>query len=318
MATYIITRLIHGLIVVFIVTLIVFFLIHLLPGDPLLLYLTDEQLAELSEEDIMLIRHDFGLDKPVIMQYWDWLSAVLHGDLKESMFYRMPVSTMIGKALPVTLHLGLLAFILAIVVGIPMGVISAIRRATKLDTALTVLANIGITIPNFWLAFLLIYVFSLKAGVLPVFGYTSPFKDFWLSTKQLILPVFCLSIFGLASAARQSRSSMLEVINQDYIRTAYSKGLRERMVVLKHALKNAIIPVIALKGVSLSHVIGGSVFIETIFNIPGMGRLAVTAVLNQDYMVVQGVTLVIAVVVVIVNLLIDLSYGWVDPRIRYG
>lgn len=318
MTAYIIHRLIHALIVVFIVTLLVFFLMHLLPGDPILLFLTEEQLAELSDEDIMLIRHDFGLDKPIVVQYWDWLSGIVRGDFQESMFYRMPVSTMIIKALPITLHLGMLAFLLAVILGIPMGVISAVRRATKLDTILTVLANIGITIPSFWLAFLLIYIFGLKAGVLPVFGYESPFEDFWLNTRQIILPVFCLSIFGLASAARQTRSSMLEVSQQDYIRTAWSKGLSERVVILKHALKNGIIPVLALKGVSLSHVIGGSVFIETIFNIPGMGRLAVNAVLNQDYMVVQGVTLVIAVVVTIVNLLVDLSYGWIDPRIRYG
>jgi peptide/nickel transport system permease protein len=164
----------------------------------------------------------------------------------------------------------------------------------------------------------MIYVFSLELGWLPVFGYTSPFKDFWLSTRQAIMPIICLAIFPISGAARQARSSMLEVIRQDYVRTAWSKGLTERSVVLRHALKNGLIPVVTLTGMLVRDVFGGQVLIETVFNIPGMGRLLVEAILRQDYAVVQGCVLIIGIVVLLANLIVDLAYGWLDPRIRYG
>jgi len=197
-------------------------------------------------------------------------------------------------------------------------VISAVRRGTWLDTIVTILANIGITVPIFWLGIILMYIFALELKWLPVFGYTSPFNDFWMSTRQLVMPVFCLAIFSLSSIIRQTRSSMLEVMRQDYIRTAWSKGLRERVVIYRHALKNGLIPVITLIGMSLSMVIGGSVLIETVFNIPGLGRALVTAVFTKDYQVVQGFSLIIAAVVLVTNLIVDISYGWFDPRIRYN
>jgi peptide/nickel transport system permease protein len=164
----------------------------------------------------------------------------------------------------------------------------------------------------------MIYLFALYLGWLPVMGYTSPFENFTMSTKQLIMPVFTLSIFSLAGTTRQTRSSMLEVMRQDYIRTAWSKGLKERWIIIRHALKNGLIPVVTLSGISLGYILGGSVLIETVFNIPGMGRLAVTSVINQDYPYVQAVTLLIGAAIVIVNLIVDISYGWLDPRIRYG
>ena len=185
-----------------------------------------------------------------------------------------------------------------------------------MDTVVTVFANIGITIPIFWLG-IMIFVFSVYWRWLPPMGYTSPFEDFILSTKQIIMPVICLAIFPIASNARQARSSLLEILHQDYIRTAWSKGLTEKAIVFKHTLRNGLIPIVTLAGMGIPHIIGGSVLVEQVFNIPGMGRLAVDALFTRDYTYVQGVTLVIGLAVVVSNFLVDLSYGWLDPRIRY-
>jgi len=182
----------------------------------------------------------------------------------------------------------------------------------------TSVANIGVSVPIFWLGIMMIYLIGLYLGWLPIQGYTSPFHDFWLGTRQMVMPATCLSVVALASNARQTRSAMLEVIRQDYIRTAWSKGLKERTIILRHALKNGLIPVVTLLGSQFGHIFGGAVLIETVFNIPGIGRLLVNGVLGQDYTVVQACVLVIAVVVVLVNLIVDISYCWLDPRIRYG
>jgi peptide/nickel transport system permease protein len=199
-----------------------------------------------------------------------------------------------------------------------MGVLAAIRRGSWIDTVVTTISNLGITIPVFWLGLLMMYVFGLKLGWLPIAGYTSPFEDFWMSTKQLVMPVACLAITSLAGTARQTRSSMLEVVRQDYIRTAWSKGLRERVVIVRHALKLSLIPVITLMGIGVGMIFGGSVLVETVFAIPGIGRLLATSIFAQDYTVIQSGTLVISVIIVLSNLIVDISYGWFDPRIRYG
>jgi peptide/nickel transport system permease protein len=182
---------------------------------------------------------------------------------------------------------------------------------------MTSLANFGVAAPNFWLGVILIYVFGLYLGWFPTNGYTSPFDNFWLSTKQMVMPVFALAVWSMAFLSRQTRSSMLEVLRQDYIRTAWSKGLRERVVVMRHVLKNGLNPVITVMGMLLSNTIGGAVIIENVFNIPGMGRLLVSSVFSQDYQVVQSAILLIGIVVVLANLMVDISYGWIDPRIRY-
>jgi len=306
------------ILVLLIVTIIVFLMVRLLPGDPILIYLTQQDLEEITQEQVDIIRHNLGLDRSLFVQYIDWIGNVATGDLGTSIIHRGKVGDDIKRRLPITLHLGGLAFIISIIVGIPMGVIAAVRRGTWLDSVLTSLGNLGITIPVFWLGILLIYAFGLKLDWLPIFGYTSPFKDFWLNTQQIILPVFCLTIPAIASAVRMTRSSMLEVMRQDYIRTAWSKGLRERAVIMRHGLKNGLIPVVTLKGVTLAAIVGGSVLVETVFSIPGMGRLAVEGLNSQDYAVVQGVILVIGTIVLFINLLIDLSYGWLDPRVRFG
>jgi peptide/nickel transport system permease protein len=282
------------------------------------LILTRGEASKISDEDIQNLRHEFGLDKPLAVQYVTWVADAFRGDLGISITQRVPVTQELARRFPITLHLSLLALLFSIIIGIPAGVICAVRRGTWIDTLVTVFANLGITVPSFWLGILLIYLFAMELKWLPVFGYTSPFVDFGRSTKQLIMPVFCLSIFSLASIARQTRSSMLEVMRQDYIRTGWAKGLQERSIIIRHALKNGLIPVVTLLGISLSHVLGGSVLIETVFQIPGIGRMVVNGVFGQDYAIVQGVIFVIAIAILLINLLIDISYAWLDPRIRYG
>lgn len=318
MTNYIIRRLLQGAFILILVTVVVFFAMRLLPGDPIYMVLKADELTTLTQERIQEVRHEYGLDKPIVVQYINWAGGILHGDFGKSIVQTRSPSDLIGDALPITLNLSILAFIISLILGLPAGVICAIRRGTWIDTLVTVVANIGITIPSFWLATMLILAFSLSLHWLPVQGYTSPFVDFGQNIRQIILPVCCLSIFPIAAVARQTRSSMLEVMRQDYIRTAWSKGLRERNVVIRHALKNGLIPVVTLSGMSLSNILGGSVFIETVFNIPGMGRVLVNSVFSHDYPVVQGFILLIAVFILCINLLIDISYAWLDPRIRYG
>jgi peptide/nickel transport system permease protein len=317
MLAYIARRLIQSAIVILMVTILVFLGMRLLPGDPLYMLFSQNQVEKLTMEELDKIRHEAGLDKPLAAQYFDWLGNVFRGDLGKSILTKTSVSTDVAKRVPITAHIGIIAFIIGTVVGIPLGIVSAVRRNTWLDSVVTSLANIGITIPIFWLGIMLIWVFAIYLHWLPVMGYTSPFKDFALNTKQLIMPVFCLAIFPIAGNARQARSSMLEILRQDYIRTAWSKGLSERRVIMVHALKNSLIPIVTLAGMGISGIIGGSVLIEQVFNIPGMGRLAVDSMFQHDYPYVQGITLIMTTVVVLSNLLVDISYGWLDPRIRY-
>ena len=318
MTTYIIRRILQALMVLIIVTMILFVTMRLLPGDPILLYVSDDLTEEASEAQIQLLRKEFGLDKPIALQYVEWVFGVFRGDLGKSIRTHRDVGAEIAKRIPITFHLGIVAFIISIIVGIPAGIICAVKRGTSLDTAVTTLANLGITMPIFWLGILLIYLFGLHLRWLPIYGYTSPFDNLILSTRQVIMPIFCLAIVATASGARMTRSSMLEVLRQDYIRTAWSKGLRERSVILRHALKNSLIPVITLMGIGVGFIFAGSVLIETIFAIPGVGRLLVSSIFAQDYMVIQSGTLVIATIIVLSNLIVDISYGWLDPRIRYG
>jgi peptide/nickel transport system permease protein len=316
--TYLIQRFIQTVFILILVTLIVFFAMRLLPGDPIYMFMSTAQMNILSEEQIQIIRHEFGLDRSLVVQYVDWITGIFQGDFGESISYRLSPLTLMAAAIPRTLNLSLLAFFISLAIGIPAGIICAIRRGTLTDTAVTIVANIGITIPIFWLGYMLIYLFSLQLHMLPVQGYTSPFINLAQNIRQIIMPVFCLAIFPISATARQTRSSMLEVIKQDYIRTAWSKGLKERAVVMRHALKNSLIPVITLSGLGLGNILGGSVLIETVFNIQGMGQILVNAVFAHDYPVVQCFTFFIAIVVLLTNLAVDISYGWLDPRIRYG
>jgi peptide/nickel transport system permease protein len=317
--TYIIRRLLLAIFCLFMVTVIVFFAMRLLPGDPIIIYIgQSQQLSTLTEEGMAKLRQEFGLDKPIMVQYANWVSGVITFDFGRSIFYHMPVGTLLWERYPVTLNLGLEAFVISAVLGIASGALAAVRRGGWGDRIITPLSYIGITVPIFWLGILMIYLFGLKFNWLPMIGYTSPFTDFWQHIRQAIMPVICLSVGALAGIARLQRSSMLEVIRQDYIRTAWSKGLAERIIIMKHVLKNSLIPVITVLGLELGFIIGGSVIVETVFSIPGIGYLMVTSIFSQDYSVVQSCTFVFAVVVVLANLIVDISYGWLDPRIQYA
>ncbi len=312
MHTFILRRLTETAVSVIIVSIIAFSLVQLVPGDPVLSLVG----TETQEEEIQRLRQEMGFDKPLVVQYARWVSKVAKGDFGMSIRYKERVNRLIAESAPISLFLGAVSFVIGMLIGIPAGIITAIRRGKLLDSVITACSNIGIAIPVFWLGVLLIYIFGVHLGWLPVSGYTSPFENLSLSLRKMVMPVACLSLFQIAILARQTRSSMLEVIQQDYIRTAWSKGLSEKMVIIRHALKNAFIPVITVGGVLVAQLIGGAVLTETIFNIPGMGRLIVTGVLQNDYVVVQGCTLIVALVVALSNLIVDISYAWLDPRIR--
>jgi peptide/nickel transport system permease protein len=318
MIGYIIRRLIQAVFVVFIVSVLIFLILRLLPGDPLELFLLDAQITNLTPEQHQVLLKEFGLDKSLAMQYVDWLSSVFHADFGTSLVYHDSVGKLLRSRLPVTLYVGVWSFLISTVLGIAAGVVCAVRRGGWLDTLITSLANIGVSIPIFWLGIMMIYFLGLYLHWLPIQGYTSPFQDFWQSLRQLIMPELCLSVVPLASTARQTRSAMLEVIHQDYIRTAWSKGLKESTIIFTHSLKNGLIPIVTLLGAYVGVIFGGSVLIETVFNIPGIGRLLVNGVTTQDYPVVQACVLVIAISVIFVNLIVDISYNWIDPRVRYG
>jgi peptide/nickel transport system permease protein len=280
--------------------------------------ITESESKEFTEMQIAELKAQFGLDKPMAIQYINWLGGIFQGDLGLSIMHRSPVAGEIIRRLPITLHIGISAYLVGLLVGVPAGILCAVRRGRFIDTLVTTFSNLGITVPAFWLGLMLIYLFGLYLHWLPVQGYVSPFTDFWLNVRQMIMPVICLALHSIASNSRQTRSSMLDVMHQDYIRTAWSKGLREQVVIVRHALKNGLIPIVTVSSMGLSMIIGGSVIIETVFNIPGMGRLAVTAITNQDYPYVQGIVLLIATFIMFTNLLVDLAYGWLDPRIRYS
>jgi len=319
MAAYIVRRLLMAVVVLIIVTLIVFFVMQLLPGDPLVIYLGQQAgTGSMSPEQLRQLYLHYGLDKPIFVQYLNWVSGIVRGSMGESIYYHEDVGVLLLERFPVTLDLGIKSLILSNFLGVTLGMVAALRRGKWLDTLATVFSYIGVTVPVFWLGIILIYFFGLRLDWFPIAGYHLPWEDLPNNLYESVLPVFCLSLIGWAVIARQMRSSVLEVISQDYIRTAWSKGLRERAVVLRHVIKNSLIPVITLMGIGVGIMVGGQVFIEQVFAIPGVGRLLVNSVFAQDYQVVQSTILVIATVVILSNLIVDISYGWFDPRIRYG
>ncbi|MGD0915994.1 MAG: ABC transporter permease [Thermodesulfobacteriota bacterium] len=319
MITYIIRRLLWALVILIMLTLLVFFAMRLLPGDPLLIYVARSQgLASMPPEALARLRTEYGLDKPIMVQYFNWVGNVVRGNFGTSIYFHENVGKLLLKRFPITIYLGTISFVIATIVGTLAGLLAALRRSKLADQIVTPLSYIGITVPIFWLGILMIYLFGLKLRWLPIAGYTSPLDDFWLSTRQIIMPVICLAIADIAALSRQMRSSVLEVIRQDYIRTAWSKGLRESIIVMRHVLKNSLIPVITLMGIAISLIFGGSVLVESVFNIPGIGRLMVQGIFAQDYVVVQSCALVFGVIIVLTNLIVDISYGWLDPRVRYG
>jgi peptide/nickel transport system permease protein len=310
---FILHRLLSTAIVIILVSFIAFFLVHLTPGDPVLAMLG----ADATKEQVDALRKELWLDRPLLVQYGHWSNNVLHGNFGKSLTYYEDVTSVILRSLPISMYLAGIALVLSAIMGISMGILSAIRRASFLDNMLSLFANLGIAVPIFWLGLLGIYLFGYRLGWLPIQGFTWPTVHLGKSIAQSIMPIICLALPSIAMLARQTRSSMLEVIQQDYIRTAKAKGLTERVVTSKHALKNALIPVVTLMGILVRILVGGSVLVETVFNIPGMGRLLVNAAINKDFIVVQAGVLLISAITCFANLAVDISYGWLDPRTRY-
>ncbi|HVX28938.1 MAG TPA: ABC transporter permease [Nitrolancea sp.] len=313
MISYVIRRLLQGVLVLFIVSLVTFFLIHAAPGGPALL-----SNPELSRDEVAQIKQNLGLSDPLPVQYVRWMSNVLQGNLGTSYSTLTPVSSLLRERLPNTLLLGGLALLLSVAVSIPLGIASALRRNSVLDRALTGFAFLGVSVPVFWLAIILIIIFSVELHVLPSGNMFTVGESFSLvdRIKHLVLPVVTLLVLNLATLTRYTRSAMIDVLGQDYIRTARAKGLESRTVIYRHALRNAMIPVITIIGVFLPNAVAGAAITETVFAWPGMGLLAVNAADTRDYPVVLGATLTVAVIVVLSNLLTDLLYGVLDPRIR--
>ena len=305
-------RLLQLIPTLFFVSVIIFSLQQLLPGDPALVMAGEEKDPEVIEQ----IRKQYRLDQPVPVQYVYWLKGVLTGNLGESMRLKAPVADLVLQKLPVTLQLASMAMIIALLIGVTAGVISAVKRGTRLDYAVNIIGLIGISTPNFWLGIMLIFLFAVELGWLPASGYVSPFEDFWASMKTTILPAFVLGNAIAGVLMRHTRSAMLQALDSDYVRTARAKGLLEPKVVIKHAMRNALTPVITLGALEFGTLLSGAVLTEQIFTIPGFGKLIVDAVFNRDYAVVQGVVLVTATTYVLLNLLADIGYVLVNPRLR--
>ena len=318
MTSYVIRRVMQAILVIFIVSIIVFILIRAMPGDPIYILVSSDQLRTYSPEMIEALREEKGLSDPVIVQYLKWVGNMLQGDFGNSLFRAgQEIAPVAIRCLVVTLTIGLTAFVIGVVVGPILGLISAIRRGRWIDDLVTVFANIGITAPTFWIAILLMYAFAVKLQWLPIFGYTLPWDNIVLSFKQGLLPVVVSAFMPIASSARQMRSSVLDVLGEDYVRTAWAKGLNERKTLIKHVLKNSLLPIVAMQASRISLIIGGSVIVETIFLVPGMGKFLVEAIQGQDYPVIQAVSMMLTVVIVFTNLVTDILYGWLDPRIQY-
>ena len=305
-------RLLQLIPTLFIVSLIIFGLQQLLPGDPALAMAGEERDPEVLEQ----IRRQYRLDQTLHLQYLHWVGGVLSGNLGESMRLKEPVLTLILQKFPVTLQLALMALVISVSIGVTAGIISAVKRNTPTDYVVNVVALWGLSTPNFWLGIMLIFLFSVHLGWLPASGYVGPFEDFWLSIQTTILPAFVLGNSFAAVLMRHTRSAMLQTMNSDYVRTARAKGLAERVVVLKHAMRNALTPVVTLGALELGTLLSGAVLTEQVFSIPGFGKLIVDSVFNRDYAVVQGVTLVTATTYILLNLLADIAYVLINPRLR--
>lgn len=314
MTVYILKRLVSMVPVLLIVSIVIFSLIHLTPGDPVLTMLGEEATPEARDA----LRRELGLDRPLPIQYAAWLVRVLGGDLGRSIRTNQPVSEAIMERLPVTLELALLAMAVSLTIALPAGIVAATRRGSLADVGSTVFSLLGVSMPNFLLAVILVFLFSLQLRWFPPIGYTHPFQDLGANLKGMILPAITLGTFAAAAVARLTRSTLLEVLGQDYIRTGWAKGLSERVIIRRHAMKNALIPVVTVVGLQLGNLLGSAIVTETIFALPGIGRLVVDSIYQRDFPLVQGVTLYLAVIFLTVNLIVDLIYAYLDPRIRYG
>src|SRR5436305_4665147 len=312
MLSYLLQRLATIILTLFFVSILIFGLQQLLPGDPAIAMAGEER----DPNVIAYLRGKFHLDEPLPVRYGYWLKGLLHGDLGDSVRIQRPVTELILEKLPVTIELALLAMTIAIVIGISAGIVSAVFKDTAVDYAANVFALWGLSTPNFWLGILLILLFAVKLGWLPASGYVSPFEDLRANLASMIMPAFVLGNAFAAVLMRHTRSAMLQVLSSDYVRTARAKGLEERVVVLRHALRNALVPIVTLGALEFGTLLSGAVLTEQVFTIPGFGKLIVDAVFNRDYSVVQGVVLFTATVYITLNLLADMAYFLVNPRMR--
>jgi peptide/nickel transport system permease protein len=313
MLGYILRRVLATIPVMAIVALFVFSLLYIAPGDPAAVIAGDQA----SPEDVEKIRQSLGLDRPFLIRFGEWAWQLLHGNLGTSMFTGLPVTELIRQRIEPTLSLMVVTLLLAVAAAVPMGVLAAWKVGSWLDRILMALSVIGFSVPVFVVGYLLAYLFALELEWLPVQGYTPIAKGFWPWLENLILPAIALGFVYIALIARITRATMLEVLNQDYIRTARAKGLGERAILFLHALKNAAVPIVTVIGIGVALLIGGAVVTESVFAIPGLGRLTIDAIVRRDYPLIQGIVLMFSFVYVLVNLAIDIIYMVLDPRIRY-
>lgn len=312
MLLYLIRRLLLMLPILLLVTIFAFGLVHFVPGDPAQVILG----AEATPDAVAALRVKLGLDRPVYIQYLSWLGGVVTGDLGKSLVDNRPVAELIGQRLPATFELALMTFLISSLIAVPMGIIAAVRRGTATDFGASLFAFVGLSIPNFWLGILLILLFSLKLRWLPSTGYVPYSEGFAAHFLAMLMPAAATGMRQAATVARFMRSSLLDTLRADFVRTARAKGLSERVVILMHAVRNALIPVITASGAQVAALLGGLVITETIFTIPGFGSLLVGSIFTRDITVVQGCVLVSALVVMSINLVVDLLYSLVDPRIK--
>ncbi len=316
MGNYIARRILQGLLVLFLVSFLVFALVRILPGDAILMQL--DQAAAPTPENLEKARQELGLDRPFLEQYRTWMAGVLRGDLGYSLTSRRPVSQELLKRVSLTSHLAVLSLLIALLIALPIGVLSAVRQDTMADYCARLFAILGLSLPDFWLATVVITFLAIWFRWMPPIGFAPIWVDPARNLSQLLIPAVIIGARLAAVSMRMTRSSLLEVLRQDYIRTARAKGVRERTVIVGHAFKNAFIPVVTIIGQQFSVLLGGTVIVEFIFLQPGVGSLMLDAVLLRDYTLIQGAVLFFATVIVVMNLLVDLSYAWLDPRIRYS
>ena len=312
MTRYVLSRLLQGVPVLFLISAIVFGVVAMIPGDPAMVVLGQGA----TPENLAAVRERLGLDQPLPVRYATWLRQVLTGDLGTSILSRQPVAELIGRALPITLYLSGLALVLAVAISIPAGTIAALKRNTWADLLFTAWAFLGVSVPGFWLAIMLIYLFGVRLQWVPLEGYVAPTADLGASLRTMALPAFTLGVFLSGPLTRYLRSSVLETSVQEYVVVARAKGLAERQVIGRHVLRTSLLPFITMLGLQVGYLLGGAVVIENVFALPGIGDLAVSAIGNRDYPVIQGVVLVVAAGVVGANVLVDVLYAALDPRIR--
>jgi peptide/nickel transport system permease protein len=299
-------------------TLLVFVLLRLIPGDPAMVKLVGETgEAKFTQEQLDATRAKLGTDRPLYVQYGSWLGGMLQLDFGVSLFFEEPVSKDLATKFPITLELTVLALLIATLIAVPLGMLSAIKQDSPIDYVARIITISGVALPNFWVGILIVYFLVLLFSWMPPLGYANVWEDPATNLKQLLFPALALGFYNMAFTARVTRSSMLEVYREDYIRTARAKGLAERVVVLRHALKNALLPMATVSGYEFGRLLAGTVVIENIFMVPGMGKLLLDSVLHRDYITVQAIIVVTTVSVLILNLALDVIYGWLNPRIRF-